>query len=115
VRRLLYMAHPVRGDIPANAARARRWLRWLYGRFPRDVVIAPWLLELEVVPLADHVEAEREEALLRDQVVVAHCDGIVLVGGRLSHGMAREAAAAAEAGVEITSLLHLGVEPPEGT
>jgi hypothetical protein len=46
---------------------------------------------------------------------VAHCDGIVLVGGRLSHGMAREAAAAAEAGVEITSLLHLGVEPPEGT
>jgi hypothetical protein len=111
--RLLYLAHPVAGDIPANAARAKRWLRWLSSqRYPEDAVIAPWLLEVE---LAGYVEHDREAALQRDQLVVSRCDAIVLCGGRLSIGMAREAAAAADAGVEITSLLHLGAEPPEGT
>lgn len=26
---VLYVAHPVSGDVEANLARARRWLRWL--------------------------------------------------------------------------------------
>lgn len=109
VARLLYLAHPVRGDVPGNLARARRWLRWLRtNAHPEAAIIAPWLLDIEVLGEDDGDPAQRERALQRCELVAQRCDVVVLVGGRISEGMRREAAAAPA----IVDLTYLGEEPP---
>lgn len=106
---LLYMAHPIAGDVPANMARAKRWLRWLGAHVDNAVMIAPYLHDLELEVTRDHVPAERELGLRRCVAAVAICDGIVLVGGRISPGMQREMASART----VYDLTELGPVPPD--
>lgn len=111
--RVFYLCHPVGGDVPANVSRAKLWIRWLHGAIPDGVVIAPWILDLEVLPLRDDVPAERERGLERCGAVARRCTGVLLAGGRISTGMQREASEAYFAGVRIYDLTDLGTEPPE--
>jgi hypothetical protein len=55
---------------------------------------------------------DRALGLARDEAVVARCDLLVLVGGRVSEGMARERAAAKSASRAVLDLTSLGEEPP---
>lgn len=104
-----YMAHPVAGDVPGNIARAKRWFRWLVKAVPGDVcVIAPWLETLEWCAEDDGDPAVRERAMQRNVVLANLCDAVVLVGGRVSAGMQREA----DAAKEVRDLTCLGEEPP---
>ena len=105
-----YMAHPVSGDVPANLARALRWLRWLSITRPEATYIAPWIPAVMVGDDSDPVQ--RAKGLADDIAVVKRCDGIVLVGGRISTGMAIEQGAALVANLPILDLTHLGDEPP---
>lgn len=89
---LIYLAHPVGGDIRGNCARARRWLRWLIDAVPEVHWVCPWLPYVDV--LDDSVPAHREWAMQADLAVARRCDGIVLCGGRVSDGMRRELEAA---------------------
>ena len=110
--RVVYLAAPVAGAVAENVARAKRWLRWAW-RIPDIVPIAPWLTPVELFAAdADDDHEARELGLLRDCAVVARCDELWLVGGRISEGMRREAAAAARAGLVVTDLTGLGKEPP---
>jgi hypothetical protein len=108
--RLVYMAHPFRGDLTA-LSRARRWYRWLHGALHASVggmgVLAPWIVAADV--LSD-VE-ERAAAMECNVEVVRRCDVVVLVGGEISPGM-RDEAGAARAVLDLTSL---GLEPPGGS
>jgi hypothetical protein len=104
--RVLYLAHPVSGDVPGNLLRARRWLRWAQTAFSSCVVIAPWILALELGD-DDANPEHRERGLARDEAVVARCDAVLLVGGRVSEGMAREAKVAKA----VVDLTWMGVEP----
>jgi hypothetical protein len=106
--KVVYLAHPVSGDVPGNLARAKRWLRWAQHFMPGAVVIAPWILALDLGMEDDDVH--RERGLLRDEAVVRRCDVILLVGGRVSGGMCREAKVAGE----VWDWTHLGEEPPCG-
>jgi hypothetical protein len=108
--KVLYLAHPVSGDITGNIIRARRWLRFFARHAPSVVVICPWLPDLEVLPLRDDVPDQRERGLQRCEAAAALCDGVVLAGGRISEGMRREAAVAKK----VYDLTLLGPCPPDG-
>ena len=105
-----YMAHPVGGAVENNLARARRWLKYLNSVGENAIYIAPWIVECEIYD--DNDPAQRESSLRRVCEVIKRCDFIALVGGRGSAGMAREAAVAVLAGVEVIDLTGLGEEPP---
>lgn len=108
--RTIYLAHPLAGDVASNLARARRWLQWAYRNHREVVVLAPWMHEVELLAEDDADPVVREAALRRCAVVARLCDEVWLVGGRVTPGMEREAAAARF----VRDLTELGEEPPEG-
>lgn len=72
-----------------NLDRAMRWLAWLRRSFPETTFIAPWIAA--VLSGEDDADPAQREAGLRDaEAVIERCDGIVLVGPRISDGMRRE-------------------------
>lgn len=95
-KRVVYLAHPVRGDVKANLANVRAWLRYFFRRLPDTAVIAPWMGEVEAWEESGHATDPdiMTKALDDDCEVVTRCDAIVLVGGKISTGMAMERAAA---------------------
>jgi hypothetical protein len=106
-----YLAHPVAGDVQANVQRALRWLAWLRREEPTACLIAPWLAAL--LAGEDDTDPAQRERGMRDNLLVAErCDGIVLVGGRISAGMQRELDLIAHGGGRVCDLVRLGDEPP---
>ena len=118
---LIYLAHPVSAPtldgIRANLARAKRWLVYLRSAYPDDVVAAPWIpwVETEIERGGGETPEARAKGLMDCEAVAARFDKIVLVGGRLTSGMARErnVVLAETCGEGVIDLLHLGDEPPE--
>lgn len=120
---VVYLAHPLGDDVDNNAARARRWLRWLMNCEPTRAFCCPWLPFIDVGypdekrgPGAidpDSMPAYRIRCLRDDVTIAARCDGIVLCGGKISPGMRAEAAACLDAGGWVVDLTGLGAEPPE--
>lgn len=101
-----YMAHPYGGSA-ANLERAGRWLTWLRAELPDEHVIAPWLL---TAPEENHDPALREAGIEEMcEIIRTICDGVILVGGRISEGMALEAAASRN----VWDRTALGEEPPQ--
>lgn len=91
---VFYMAHPVTGDIEENVRNAIKWIRWLTLEHPDRVYIAPWIAEVQAFLTTKMTPEFYDRVLSDDEEVVRHCDGILLVGGRISVGMARECDAA---------------------
>lgn len=96
----------------ANLMRARRW----YAFFCRNRdrlgfdVAADWILWCEL--LDDANPAERAAGLQFDSEMVRRLDGVVLVGGRISAGMAVEVQIAKEHGKDVLDWTAYGIEPP---
>lgn len=107
-RLIWYMAHPYGGS-PENLARARRWLAYLQAELTDCAVIAPWIEQCEQRPDDDASPTLREAGLQWDEAIVRElCDGVILVGGRVTPGMRREA----EAARNVWDRTALGEEPP---
>lgn len=122
---LLYVCHPVAPYfdeatqmaylVETNVENARAWTHWLRAltsdqrdalRLPRDALFfCPWLDDVAHGNDAD--PAARAAGLHLDQVIARRCDAVVLVGGRISSGMALEAEACGYA----YDLTHLGRRP----
>jgi len=109
-RSLIYLAHPVSGDVAANLARARRWLLWCYRTRPDLAFVSQWILDCEI--LDDANPTDRQLGLEHDFAIIERCDAVWLVGGRVSAGMAMEAAHALARGIHVRDFTHLGEEPP---
>lgn len=107
---LIYLAHPVGGDVAGNLRRARLWWQWIEAHRTNVAVVAPWVTSCEWQDDAN--PSEREAGLRRCEAVVARCDELWLVGGRISAGMERERQAALRAGVKVIDLIHLGADAP---
>lgn len=108
---LIYVAAPVgRGpERAANLERARRWFPWLVRQHPDDALLAPWMTYCQVL---DETPENRARGMRDDLEVLRHCDGIALVGGILSPGMAGELTLAHARQMTVFDYLHLGPEPP---
>lgn len=79
----------VAASVRANIDSALRWLVWLRSSFPETTFIAPWIVGVQAVG-GDGTPEDRERGLVDCCAVVERCDGIVLVGGRISSGIRRE-------------------------
>lgn len=86
MRPIIYVAHPVAGNVEQNLGRAKHWLKWLQGMFPDAIFIAPWIVEVQIFGDGD----EREASLSRICEVVERCDALICVGPRITSGMDRE-------------------------
>ena len=109
--RIIYLAHPLSGDVPNNLARVRRWLRWVYDNF-QVAVIADWILTCEV--LDDANPAHREQGFAMDFALITAANEYWMVGGRVSRGMAEEEQSTQKRDITVRDLTWLGDEPPEG-
>ena len=114
---IIYVAHPVSGDVKANSEKVLQWLRWLTKADPTRIYIAPWVGEVLAHLDMDPITADFYDRVLSDdEEVVQRLDGVLLTGvGRggpyrrdngllKSSGMTREVAAAALAGGAIYDL-----------
>jgi hypothetical protein len=97
-KQVWYLAHPVTGDPEGNVKNAIAWIQWLTIACPERVYIAPWVAEVTAFFGQDVDQAFYDRVLADDCDVVRKLDGVLLVGGRISKGMALEAAAAEAAG-----------------
>lgn len=93
--------------IKSNLARARRWLRWLVENTDWSIVCS-WMPYVETLDEAKW----RARGLEDDKAALERCDAIVMVGGRVSSGMAIERDHAASHGLRVVDLTEFGEEPP---
>lgn len=107
--KVLYIAHPLEGDISGNLGRAKRWIRWAFTNFEVSPV-ADWVLLATIFD--DRGMWSRDRFLKADVSLVEKCDGILLTGGRISPGMEIERLAALRAGISVIDLTRFGPEPP---
>jgi len=92
---VFYVAHPVSGDIEANLANVIKWIAWLTDNDRSRVYIAPWVAEVMAFKDRGEISPEFYDRVLADDMnVVNRLDGILLVGGTVSRGMALERDAA---------------------
>ncbi len=109
--RVVYVAHPLGAgpDREANRANAAKWC----GRLGREFLVscvADW-----ITLSGQWDEATGRELGLRcDLSLIARCDEVWLVGGRVSPGMELEAARARQLGVSVRDLTGLGYAVPDG-
>lgn len=110
-----YVAHPLSGDVSGNYARAHRWLTWLMAMEPFEAFALAWAPMCKLVLDGQRTHTiEYEHRCLQDDLAMARSIGrIVLVGGRVSGGMAQERDAVRAVGGIISDLTGLGDEPPE--
>ena len=76
--RVIYMAHPVSGDVEQNLADALKWYALIQAANPDDAIIAPWHTQCLIYD--NNAAADYDLWLRRDCAVVERCDGIVLAG-----------------------------------
>lgn len=107
--RVVFVAHPVSGDVPGNLARARRWRRWVIDEC-RMVPVMDWILHCEQYDDGD--PQQRTDGLEQNRSLIRRCQEVWLVGGRISQGMAAEAGYANTSCVPVRDLTWLGSEPP---
>lgn len=108
--KLFYMAHPLGSDYDReqNIARAERWLAFLIHAYPQYAFVAPWVAYAKILP---ETTDNRDRGIRDDLNVLRRCDGIVLVGGRMSPGMVSELEEALWKKMDVLDLIHLGPEP----
>ena len=95
-KKVFYLAHPVTGDPLGNCIKAEAWIRWLTLNVPEHIFTAPWVAEVRAFADENALPEFYDRVLADDQEVVRHCDGILLVGGKVSKGMQLELDAAME-------------------
>ncbi len=97
--KVIYMAHPVSGDIARNLSEAKRWIRWIEETHDDVAVVANWITECEIWDDSDPVQ--RAAGLRRDFAVIARCDELWLVGDHVSAGMRAEREHAEHCGLPV--------------
>lgn len=108
--KVVYVAHPLGfgDDRERNRVAAAYWCGWLADKFG-IAPVADWIVLSSVWE-----EDRREQGLAIDLALIARCDELWLVGGRVSQGMAIERAEAERLGKPVVDLTHLGPFPPTG-
>ena len=101
--RVIYLAHPVSGDVENNLISAKRWIKYLEETETGIAIVASWITECEIWDDSD--PQHREAGLLRDLAVLARCDELWLVGDQVSAGMQREWNHATTHGLKVVNMV----------
>lgn len=109
--KIIYMAHPLAGDVEGNINRAKCWMRWIEEKHTDSAVSAGWILDAEI--WGDEAE-HRAAGLRRDLARLERCDELWLVGPSLTPGMALEQEHAKKVGLRIRDFTSLGLTWPPG-
>lgn len=98
--KIVYIAHPVAGDISHNLSEIKRLVRMIYMNVPDVVPIAPYVTLL--VDREDNIENRSIGMNINREILES---GIVnelwLYGGRISGGMKREIEICRKAGIPV--------------
>lgn len=86
--RVIYLAHPVSGNVEENLRQAKLWYAAVQEANPGDAITVPWYATCAIYD--NYAAVDYDLWLRRDCAVVERCDGIVLVGPIVSIGMRRE-------------------------
>jgi len=85
--KVVYIAHPLRGDLEANLKSAAQWVRW--AAVVRGVCpIAPYIEYCAA--LDDASEEERRLGMKMDLLLIERVDELWLCGPHVSEGMSGE-------------------------
>lgn len=99
---VVYMAHPVGGDVKNNLAEARLWVRHLEETNPDIAISASWITECEIWDDTDPVQ--RAAGMRRNMAILAKCDELWAVGPRVSKGMLQEMIFATSKGIKVSDM-----------
>lgn len=104
--KIVYIAHPISGDIEANLADLRRIVRKINLEHERIVPLVPYCAD--IVSLDDNNPTERARGIANDVAVLQ--SGIIqevwLTGERISKGMAAEVGLAVKMNIPIVDLIN---------
>lgn len=107
--KIVYIAHPIGGNVEENLADLRRIIRIINLRNHDIVAFVPYYAD--VVSLNDNIPAERERGIKNDMEILRrlrkHIDELWLTGNRISDGMKAEAAMAEILGIPVKN--YIGV------
>lgn len=107
---VVYLCHPVSGDVEANLAATRVWIKWLVDR-TTWAVSAPWVAYVEALAEAGY----RERGLADDLALVERHTLVIAVGDRCSEGMSVELDHAVACGIPVINVTGLGYKLPPTT
>ena len=104
--KIVYIAHPISGDIEANLADLRRIIRRINLEYPDVVPLAPYYAD--IVSLDDNIPEERERGIKNDTALLERgfIDEVWLTGPRISFGMNCEVKLADKMGIPVVNLIN---------
>ena len=108
--KVIYMAHPVSGDVAQNLEHAREWYAYFIRNY--DVaIIADWIITCMV--LDDDNPDDRARGLAADLAAIPRVDELWLCGPHISSGMLKEAQMAHAEGIVVRNLTFSSKPPHE--
>lgn len=103
--KIVYIAHPIGGNVKENLSDLRRIVRKVNLEYPNVVPLVPYYADC--VSLHDHIPEERERGIRNDKAIIESgvIDEMWLTGERLSLGMSAEAKLAKKYSIPIVDLI----------
>jgi hypothetical protein len=101
--KIVYIAHPISGDIKGNLEKIRQIVREINLNEPDVVPFAPYWIDCHA--LDDTIPAERERGIKNDHEFLTRgfIDEMWLFGDRISNGMSHEVAIALKQRIPVIS------------
>jgi len=99
---VVYLAHPISGNVEANLVDARKWIREIYEQVPYITVLAHWIVDCEV--LDESNPRHRGMGLAHDFNILERCDELWILGEHVSAGMSAEITFAKALGIPIRKI-----------
>lgn len=109
-KKVVYIAHPIGGDVNANIVKVCRIYAWVSQHNPRLVPFAPYIAT--VLAMDDNIPACRELGISHDMELFERrvFDEVWLFGGRISDGMQHEIDKAKSLGIPVIDFTALKFE-----
>jgi hypothetical protein len=104
MRKLIYVASPLKGDYEGNMEKAREYCRYVMSK--GHIPFAPHLLFTQF--LNDEVPEERQAGMQMGLDMLPRCDELWAFGGLLTGGMLREILEAEELGLTVRRITLSG-------
>lgn len=103
--KIVYVAHPIGGDVAANMRHLREVLRRINHRYPNVVPFCPYYAD--VVSLDDHDPDDRARGIKNSEAVIRRgiVDEVWTTGWKMTSGMHNEVRIFAEMGVPVVNHL----------